>query len=377
MIRIGIEAQRLFRKKKHGLEIVALELIRHLQKVDKENEYIIFVRKDVDSGCIHETPNFRIRELKAISYVDWEQIQLPMALRQENIDVLHCTANTAPLFANVPIVITLHDIIFLEEIRFKGNYYQNFGNIYRRLVVKQVVKSAKKVLTVSEWEKQHIASKLPSIAQKLDVIYNAVDECFQKMAAENLVAIRETYKLPSKFILFFGNTADKKNTKNTLIAYSIYANETKSPLPLVLAGAFGDYLQQLITSMDFSNSVKENIQIVGYIPFELQPQLYNCASIFLYTSKRESFGLPIIEAMACGTPVVTSSTSSMPEVAGGAALLTDPENPTSIAEAINSIACNDATRNALIERGKARASQFRWSNTAEQMVNVYKQIAQQ
>jgi glycosyltransferase involved in cell wall biosynthesis len=377
VIRIGIEAQRLFRKKKHGLEIVALELIRHLQKVDKENEYIIFVRKDVDSGCIHETPNFRIRELKAISYVDWEQVQLPMALRQEKLDVLHCTANTAPLFANVPIVITLHDIIFLEEIRLRGNYYQNFGNIYRRLVVKQVVKSAKKVLTVSEWEKRHIASKLPAIAQKLEVVYNAVDQSFQKMEDDNLVSIREKYKLPAKFILFFGNTADKKNTRNTLIAYSIYASRTKDPLPLVLAGAFGDYLQQLITSMDFSNPVKEKIQIVGYIPFDLQPQLYNCASIFLYTSKRESFGLPIIEAMACGTPVVTSSTSSMPEVAGGAALLTDPENPDAIAEAINNIANNDAIRNGLTERGIARAAQFRWNNTAQQMVNVYKKVAQQ
>ncbi len=372
-MRIGIEAQRLFRKKKHGLEIVALEVIRHLQLIDTENEYVIFVRKDVDSDCIQETANFKIRQISANSFPEWEQIKLPLAVKKEKIDLLHCTANTAPLFPSVPIILTLHDIIFLEETKFRGNYYQNIGNIYRRLILNWVIKKIKKVVTVSNSEKDQILKHLPIQPSDLSVVYNAADQSFKKMTTAETDQIKNKYNLPDKFILFFGNSAKKKNTTETLKGYIEYFQSNQSKLPLVIAGAFEEYINDELNALNLSAEVKSNIFVIGYIPFNEQPALYNLASLFLYTSKRESFGLPIIESMACGTAVITSQTSSMPEVAGGAAVLIDPSNKTSISEGISKVLTDDTYRQGLIESGFARASAFSWENTARELLKIYEE----
>ena len=193
-MRIGIEAQRLFREKKHGLEIVALEIIRCLQRMDTENEYVIFVRKDVDNKCISETTNFKICEIEASSFPEWEQIKLPRAVRREKIDLLHCTANTAPLFVSVPVILTLHDIIFMEKTDFSGSNYQNFGNLYRRLLLPRILKKVKKVITVSEFEKNTIISHLKVDSNLLEVVYNAVDTSFKKMDRAELAPIQQKYQ---------------------------------------------------------------------------------------------------------------------------------------------------------------------------------------
>jgi hypothetical protein len=127
-MRIGIEAQRLFRAKKHGMEVVAIEIIKQLQLMDRINEYIIFARPDADDAGIKETDNFKISGISSFTYADWEQIHLPLNVRKQSLDFLHCTCNTGPLFSPVPMMLTLHDIIFLETVNFKGTSYQNFGN---------------------------------------------------------------------------------------------------------------------------------------------------------------------------------------------------------------------------------------------------------
>ncbi len=371
-IRIGIEAQRLFREKKHGLEIVAMEIIRHLQVIDQENEYVVFVRKDIDKTCIQETANFKIREISAGSFPEWEQIKLPQAIREEKIDLLHCTANTAPLFTSLPIVLTLHDIIFLEETKFRGNWYQNIGNIYRRLIVKRVINKIKKVLTVSNSEKNQILNHLNIDPTKLSVVYNAVDQSFRKMTATETDPIRKKYNLPKEFILFFGNSAQKKNSLETLKGYIEYCQSGNEPkLPLVVAGAFEEYLKEQLDKINPSSDIRSNIVTTGYVHFSDQPAIYNLASLFLYTSKRESFGLPIIESMACGTPVITSQISSMPEVAGGAAHLVDPTDKTTISFGISKVLSDDNYRNALIKAGYARANYFSWANTAKELLKIY------
>jgi glycosyltransferase involved in cell wall biosynthesis len=373
-MKIGIEAQRLFRKKKHGLEIVALEIIRHLQLIDKENEYVIFVRKDVDNTCIQETANFKIIEISANSFPEWEQIKLPMAIKKEKIDILHCTANTSPLFTSVPTVLTLHDVIFLEETKLRGNYYQNIGNIYRSLVVGMVIKKIKNVLTVSNSEKIQIIKHLKIEPNKLKVVYNGVDGAFKKMEKAEIELIKNKYKLPEEFILFFGNSAQKKNSLETIKGYVHYFQNGKGPkLPLIIAGAFEEYLQSILHKINPPPEVASHIKSIGYIPFSEQPALYNLASLFLYTSKRESFGLPILESMACGTPVISSQTSSMPEIAGSAALLIDPSDSMSIGSGISKVLENRDFRESLIMAGYQRASQFKWENTVKELLGIYRE----
>ena len=357
---IALEAQRLFRQYKHGMDVVALELIKQLQQIDKENEYVILAAKGPDENCVSETANFKKQIIGGLTYADWEQFSLPRFLKKIRPDLVHCTANTAPLFSPVPLILTLHDIIFLEEINFKGSAYQNFGNIYRRYVGPRVIRNAKKIITVSEFERNVIVDKCKDAREKTEVVYNAVDKRFNtEYSTEEVNAFRAKYNLPQQFILLLGNTAPKKNTPGAIKAYEHYRRISKDPLPMVIV----DYNQQ---------SSDPDIVYPGYIPASEMPLLYNAASVFLYPSLRESFGMPILEAMACGIPVITSNTSAIPEIAGDAALLVNPADHVAIAESIEKIVASSELINSLKQKGLARASQFSWESSAKQLLSIYK-----
>lgn len=369
-LRIGIEVQRLFRKKKHGMEVVALELIRELQQIDTNNEYIIYVREDVDK-CVVETANFKIRELPAKSYFTWEQITLPAAVKEDNLDFLHSTCNTSALRLSVPLILTLHDVIYLEKTDFKGTAYQNFGNIYRKLVVPRVVKMSKLIITVSNFERGVILNRLNLSEQAVKVIYNAVSSKFTTAFDFALLEkFRISYSLPISFILFLGNTAPKKNTVNVVKAYVDYKRQTPDGLPLVILDYDKSLVYELLNKLNAAD-LAQSFLFPGYIPSEEMPLLYNNCTLFLYPSLRESFGLPILEAMACGVPVITSRTSSMPEVADDAALFVDPFNPEDITDKMVNLLSDPNLMLQMRERGLKRAAQFTWRSVAEQMLSVY------
>ncbi|SMD12931.1 glycosyltransferase family 4 protein [Pedobacter nyackensis] len=372
-LRIGIEVQRLFRKKKHGMEVVALEIIKQLQQLDTYNEYIIYVREDVDK-CIVETSNFKIRELRAKSYFTWEQISLPAAVRRDKLDFLHSTCNTSALWLSVPLMLTLHDIIYLEKTDFKGTAYQNFGNIYRRLIVPRIVKMSRIIVTVSNFEREAILKKLNLADGDVKVIYNAVSPKFtMAFEPEQIAEFRQCYSLPSSFILFLGNTAPKKNTVNVIKAYVEYRRRSPDGLPLVILDFDKNLVFELLEEMN-AMDLQEAFLFPGYIPSEEMPQLYNSSTLFLYPSLRESFGLPILEAMACGVPVITSNTSSMPEVAADAALFVDPFDHLNITDQIDYILSQPELMTEMKAKGVKRAAKFTWKSSAEQLLEVYQEL---
>jgi glycosyltransferase involved in cell wall biosynthesis len=372
-MKIGIEAQRIFRPNKHGMDVVGIELIRNLQEIDTENEYIVFARSGVND-IFNELPNFHIKTFRALSYADWEQIFLVNQVRKQKLDVLHCTANTAPLRLSAPLIVTVHDIIYLEELNFKGTAYQNFGNLYRKFVVPRIAEKAKIVLTVSEFERQNIIQRLDIPRDKVKVLYNGVGSQFninyQKEIVENF---RRKFALPSEFIMFLGNTAPKKNTLNVIRAYVDFCLQTSSPVPLVLLDYKKEFVQRILTELGQSHLLS-NFVFPGYIPYSQIPLMYNAASLFLYPSLRESFGLPILEAMACGVPVITSNTSSMPEIAGEAAEIVDPLNYKSISGAISNVLSNESSRTVYIRKGLERVKMFTWRKSAEQLRLFYENI---
>ena len=200
-MKIAIEAQRLFRKKKHGMEIVALEIIKELQHVNSNDEFFILAKSDEDDACISTTRNFTIEKIAAKSYPHWEQISLPKVLKKLKPDVLHCTANTAPLFYSGKMVITIHDVIYMESVNFSGSSYQNFGNLYRKFIVPKVAKKAKIIITVSEFEKKVIAARLKIPENKVRVIYNAVNPQFRELDLASLVSFKNKHNLPDDFLL--------------------------------------------------------------------------------------------------------------------------------------------------------------------------------
>lgn len=379
-MKIGIEAQRLFRKKKHGMDMVALELINNLQKIDKKNQYVIFVKPDVDKNCIKETPNFKIVELKGGAYPLWEQFALPKAARKENCDILHCTSNTAPINTKTPLITTLHDIIYLESISiFKkaGTWYQKFGNMYRRYVVPKVVKKSKKIITVSKFEKNRINNFFNfknNDKNKIEAVYNGVGEHFKKIDDKKILnEVKNKYKLPDEFMFFLGNTDPKKNTKGLLTAYSNLLKEKNINIPLVMLDYDKSELLKLLTEINHKDLIN-NIILTGYVVNSDLPAIYNLCKIFLYPSLRESFGIPMLEAMACGTPVITSNTSSMPEIAGDAALIIDPFKPDEITDAIEKLYSDKKLREKMIVKGYKQAAKFTWKAMAENVLKLYNKI---
>lgn len=370
-MRIAIEAQRIFRPNKHGMDFVALESIRELQKKDHENEYFIFVSPGEDR-CLQESSNLHIVELHCPTYPLWEQVALPRAISKISPHLLHCMNNTAPIHCPVPLVLTLHDIIYLEP-RQNGNksFYQNMGWYYRRLVVPRILPQCRKIITVSHFERNRIREALRLPEDQITTVYNGYSCHFQPK--ENAYPVTRKYIQAPEYIFFLGNTDPKKNVPRTLKAYSLYRERAVKPLPLLIADISEDILKSILREEGIE-SVRPYITCPGYIPNTDLPYLYSGAFAFLYTSLRESFGIPLLEAMACGTPVITSNTSSMPEVGGPGALLCDPTDAEDIARKLLSLEKDPALYQRQIQYGLRRAEQFSWETTAMNLLSIYKSI---
>ena len=378
-MKIAIEGQRLFRTKKHGMDMVALELINELQKIDHENEYIVYVKPDEDVETLKETANFKIVQLPGGPYPTWEQFALPKAAKRDGCDILHCTSNTAPVNPGMPLVVTLHDIIYLEGISiFKkgGTWYQKIGNMYRRYVVPAVVKKSDKIITVSKFERKRINDffGFPESNDRLVAIYNGVTEHFVPIDDKTeLDRVKKKYNLPDRFLFFLGNTDPKKNTPNTLKAFSDYLKKTKEDVYLVMLDYEKQSLQNILNDIGAPELI-DRILLTGYVVNSDLPAIYNQCELFLYPSLRESFGIPMLEAMRCGTPVITSNTSSMPEVSGNAAFIVDPHKPEEITNAIIEINSNKELKEELIQKGLEQAKKFSWKNMALEVLDLYKEV---
>lgn len=375
-MRIGIEAQRLFRPHKHGMDVVALELIKAIQHKDTQNEYFIFVKPDTDDQCLKPSENVQLVKMPRSNYALWEQVHLPRQVQKLRLDVLHCTANTAPLWGDVPLVLTLHDMIFLESkapLKTSGSAYQRYGNLYRKWVVPPVMDKAHTIVTVSHYEKRRLSDYRPDLSDKISVIYNGLSSHFlQPITQEQQALAKQRYNLPKRYVLFLGNTDPKKNLSNVLKAFGRIAPR-QPELMLVVADLPENVLMKELKILG-EVPLRRKIQSIGYVPMQYLPVLYKHAEAFLYPSLRESFGLPIIEAMSCRVPVVTSKVAAMPEIAGEAAFLVDPTDPSAIADGIESALQDTPIRQQRIADGLERAHLFSWENAAERMISIYQSI---
>ena len=375
-MRIGIEAQRIFRANKHGMDNAAVSVINALALVDKRNLYFIFVNDGPDKDCLELPDNFTVVCKKA-SYASFEQFHLPKLVAKYKLDLLHCTGNTAPIRCTVPVVLTLHDLIFFEKnpLFAQGySYYQRFGNYYRRRVISAVLKKLRKIITVSNFERNRILGLFPHLnSNDVRVIGNAAGSHFMPERSEENTStkLRDKYGLPAEYGLFLGNTDPKKNTRDTLRSWQMACKQMKKDIPLVI----GDIDQQEAKSrMRFSDADLQTMRFPGYIDNRDLPAVMAEARIFLYTSRRESFGIPILEAMASATPVVTANVTSMPEVAGDAAYLVDPYDVSSMADGIQRVLADEALAKELVEKGFERIQSFSWERSARELLDVYAEV---
>jgi glycosyltransferase involved in cell wall biosynthesis len=376
-MKIGIEAQRLFRREKHGTDVAALELIRALQRVDTPHEFRIFVRPG-DDVCLKDSHNCRIITVGAQNYLSWEQFKLPRCVRRQGVDLLHCTANTAPLRPGVPLLLSLHDIDFLDAASPSGpqSTYQQVRTKYLRWVLPRVVPKARRIVTVSQFEKQQIMQKLKVPGQAVEVVYSGVSNRFSTpLNYDEQLRVKEQLKLPDRFFFFLGSADPRKNMPTVLKAFAQLATSIRD-VKLVIADVTPGLVEAILRNTG-EPELLDRIHCVGYIPVHDLPAVYHQSEVFLYPSLSESAGLPILEAMTCGVPVITSRTTAMPEVAGEAAFLVDPTSVEELTAAMKSALLDLPLRQQKIGAGLKRPALFTWERTARAMLSLYEQARAQ
>ena len=245
------------------------------------------------------------------------------------------------------------------------------GWFYRRMVVPRILKKCKRIITVSKFEKNNIIQKLGLPDKQIAMIYNGYNDWFRPMDDEDCVFAK--YMEERGYLFFLGNTDPKKNTERTLVAYSKYLERSTVKRKLLMADLDRQYLDDIISRNHIEN-IRQMIEMPGYIVNSDLPYVYSGAFAFLYTSLRESFGIPLLEAMACGTPVVTSNTSSMPEIAGEDAILINPESADDICEQLLRLENDKAFYEQQVKVGLQRSTLFSWRNTAEQLLELYEKV---
>lgn len=370
-MKIGIEAQRIFRPDKHGMDFVILEVLRRLQRQGKGHEYFVFVAPGEDR-CLTSTEQMHIVELHCPTYPLWEQWALPHAVHKYKVQMLHCTSNTAPLRCPVPLILTLHDIIFLQGRKTQGmSIYQQMGWYYRRWNVPRIINRCQHIITVSETERNNILQRFFQIKNSLHVVHNGYSDCYRPM--HDAYSITRRYLSDSAYLLFLGNTDPRKNLDGVLCAYNEYLNRSKLGLKLIVTGLPREYIENRLIKLGLEICAS-NLIYTGYVPGSDLPALYNGAFAFLCPSLLEGFGIPVLESMACGTPVVTSNCSSLPEVAGDGGILVNPHNPDEITDALIRLEEDSEWYQQQVAYGLERAKQFSWERTANEYLKIYDQL---
>ncbi|MGE5619665.1 MAG: glycosyltransferase family 4 protein [Sphingomonadaceae bacterium] len=361
-------------------------LLEGLDTVDESNQYLVLYPR-LRGGQIVRTPHlgsqFRIKVVRGAAErlgprfgkLWWEQIAIRSACLEEQVDLLHSPYFASPLRPNVPTVVTIHDVIPLVLPRYGRAPHVR---AYNRLV-SAAARRAEAVITVSETSKADIVRTLEIPPDRIHVIYNATDRCLGPVCDDAaLEGIRDSYGIAGEFILYFGGFDERKNVERIVRAFQVARAAFDRPCQLVLAGSLSFVGQHplypdprpLIEKLGLS----DHVILTGRISEEEKPLLFSAATAFVFPSLYEGFGIPVLEAMACGAPVVTSDSSSLPEVVGDAALLVDPTSVEAIAEAMTRLV-NDATlRENLRGRGFERVRRFSWEASALKTLEVYRQV---
>jgi len=358
-----------------GNETYATNLIEALAEIDQVNQYTLYVtRQSAIDRFAHRWSNVKVRQTLPHTPIVRIPITLSAELRKNPVDVLH-VQYTAPPFAPCPVVTTIHDLAFehLPETFNRRSWMQ------LRLTVRRTARRAAHIITVSEYSRQDIIKTYRVAPERISVTPEAASPHFARITNESeLGRVRQKYGIQRDYVLSLCSIQPRKNLVRLIQAYS-YLRESHlgAELPqLVLAGKKG-WLESEIFRTANESSIARDILFTGYVADADLPALYSGARCFVYPSYFEGFGLPVLEAMQCGTPVIVGNRTSLPEVVGDAGILVDPFNPKDFANAIERLVSNPSDRDELREHGIERAKAFNWLETARLTLQVYEQVFRQ
>lgn len=366
-MKIGIDASRALRPIKTGTEWYNVEIIRYLVDLDKKNNYILYSQKEPEAPLLNLPPNVSWRVMPFPR--GWTLFRLSLEMLFHPPDVLFVPAHTLPLITPKRSVVMVHDLGFIHN----PELYPARQKIYHNFVINYVKHNATHILTPTEFTKQDIVKTIGIPENKITAIWHGFDD--------NLYRPRPVSDHPSteygKYIFYIGRLETKKNIVNLIKAFNILRSSNSKQLTtkLVLAGKPSHGYEQIKEAIDNSPYQKDIIEL-GYLKEEDVPVYMSNAALFAFPTSFEGFGIPIIQAMACGCPVIASNNTCIPEITGNAAILIDPQKPQEIADKMTEILTNKSERDQLIEKGLVQVKKFSWKNSAKETLKVLEKIGQ-
>jgi len=336
-----------------------------------EHEYLLILPPDGEHAILVRA-NHTERLLTSVPYYSVrEQVVLPRILRRHKVDMLHSPHFNLPLFRPCSTVVTIHDVIYLAC---KDDLPSQLGRLYYRGMMAASIRLADRILTDSEFSKNDIVRFLHADPEKIEVIYPGVDPKFQCLAERaKIEPVLSRYRIDEDYILYMGIYKPRKNHAGLLRAFREFLRNGQQA-KLVIAGPIGDgeaELRELANQL----GIARKLIIPGFVPDSDLPALYCGARLYACPSLYEGFGFTVLEAMACGVPVVCSTATSLPEVAGDAAVYADPQNPREFAGALSRVFCNAGLRGQLIELGHKNCARFSWESAARSALAAYQHAA--
>lgn len=372
-MRIGIDA-RMYSTRFTGIGRYVKELIDNIAATDTENEYIIFFNEEEYVNYMPPNPRISKRRVKAGYYSFKEQTSFVAALNREDLDIMHFTHFNAPILYNKPSIVTIHD---LTLSKFPGQRKTTLMHkMGYQMTIKNIVSKAWRVICVSEHTKEDAIKMLGVGVEKIRVIYEGISNDIQPVAdTAVLSSIKQKYGITVPYFLYTGAWRKHKNLVNLIKAYNLYRNIHDGNNVLVLAGKIDPNYKE-VTDAIHEFGLSSHILTPGFIPDADLPGLYSGAQGFVFPSLYEGFGLPPLEAMACGCPVAVSNVSSLPEVCGEAAVYFDPNDPEKICEAMNQIT-QPNVRDTLIKTGLDHVKTFSWPLMTQKTLGIYREVYDQ
>jgi glycosyltransferase involved in cell wall biosynthesis len=363
---IGFDGSKAFRKDRTGVENYSYQLLVHLAKIDHENNYIVYLDPRVNKRPTEKWPdNFKFKSLHYPFM--WTQLGLALQTYLDRLDLLFETAHTLPLLKNPKLksLITVHDL----GAEYLGHMHQVKQRLYLALMTKLQLKFADRIIAVSNATKKDLVERIGLPTKKIEVVYEGFNEELLSQTDPKGNIFKQFDIQKGNYFLFVGTIQPRKNLHRLIEAYvEIYGTAQKPP-ELVLAGGKG-WLADPIYQHVYTFGLQDKIKFTGRVDDQTLVALYKNALCFVFPSLFEGFGLPILEAFSFGCPVITSNTSSTPEVAGDAALLVDPYDVSAIASAMKRLAKDPKLRTDLAKKGKVQVKKFSWENAAKETLKI-------
>jgi glycosyltransferase involved in cell wall biosynthesis len=356
-----------------GIGVYSRNLVRELLRIDRSNQYVLLYRRPEHIGSYAQRGNVTERWVRGRNKAIWDQIAVPYACWRERVDVLLHPKFTVPLLAPCKAVMVVHgaDWFVPEQARF----YRRWDVRYIKTVMPWYFRKASVVISVSQLTTDHFRRVFDLPQGRIKTVYFGPAKHFRRVEdPAEMQAVRARYGLPDRFILTLSKHGggDRKNIGNILTAYQVYRSKAVDPHKLVVGGKDCDQFRADYTLPD--DGYGSDVLFPGWIDQADLPAVYSAADLYLYPSRLEAFPIPVTEAMACGTPVITSNVTGLREIAGDAALMVDPEDVAGIADAISRLLADAELRASLSAKGLARARRFSWEECASKVLRTLESV---